>query len=518
MKSQPRATARHPSASPPRSSYASASRCSCCDRQRVDLAQPRHVRQRPAERGQVAARVRPEVAQPHGQLAAAKRAVAQVGLERLEVAAVARRLRQHDSLPHDPLPLAPPHAANGSASGRAGGSGSPARRRLRRRGGGLGSRALDQLEHVLRRAPPRLLGPLAVAPQRRPHVVDLALLSHASEVRSGSGGSSLSTTAQRRPSPAAARARDGARGSGSPSRSSSSPRVGSEPGRSTSVYPCGDGTKASQLPSGRDRREERPLRRRCGRSRRRGRRPRDLVDELDDPFDQAREPVERREHDRRGRRGRLDGARVAARRDVSERSGRAMKGSRRKHATEEDDSAERNRSAARRGAARRPRPGRRQRLTRCVSGFVPSTRRSPSGRSPGCSRPAPSTRRSSSSRTAAPLSWRRATASSRRATGCGGQGSGLHETADALGLLGDLPFVAGDPGDGVEQTADDVDRFAVGVRAAGRDARLAGRRRAGGGRNTALVLGLAVALGPTVPAAFLYLLLRPLLGERLRRA
>ena len=97
-------------------------------------------------------------------------------------------------------------------------------------------------------------------------------------------------------------------------------------------------------------------------------------------------------------------------------------------------------------------------------------------------------------------------------------GGGLHETADALGLLGDLPFVSGDPGDGVEQTADDVDRFAVGVLAAGRDARTTGTDAQEAAGTLAIVLGLAVALGPTVPAAFLYLLLRPLVGERLRRA
>ena len=97
-------------------------------------------------------------------------------------------------------------------------------------------------------------------------------------------------------------------------------------------------------------------------------------------------------------------------------------------------------------------------------------------------------------------------------------GGGLHETADALGLLGDLPFVPGDPGNGVEQTADDVDRFAVGVRAAGRDARVTGADAQEAAGTLAIVLGLAVALGPTVPAAFLYLLLRPLLGEQLRRA
>jgi hypothetical protein len=97
-------------------------------------------------------------------------------------------------------------------------------------------------------------------------------------------------------------------------------------------------------------------------------------------------------------------------------------------------------------------------------------------------------------------------------------GSGLHETADALDLLGELPFVGADPGAGVEQTADDVDRFAVAVRAAGRDARVTGEDASEAAGTLAIVLGLAVALGPTLPALFLYLLLRPLVAQRLSRA
>ena len=41
---------------------------------------------------------------------------------------------------------------------------------------------------------------------------------------------------------------------------------------------------------------------------------------------------------------------------------------------------------------------------------------------------------------------------------------GLHETADALGALDSLPFVPGNPGDAVDRTADDVQRFGVRVR------------------------------------------------------
>lgn len=97
-------------------------------------------------------------------------------------------------------------------------------------------------------------------------------------------------------------------------------------------------------------------------------------------------------------------------------------------------------------------------------------------------------------------------------------GRGLHETADALGVLGDLPFVSGDPGDAVEQTADDLDRFAVRVRATGRDARTTGAQAESSAGTLAIVLGLAVALTPTLPALFLYLLLRPLVAQQLRRA
>ena len=95
----------------PASRRPTASRCSCSTVERVDLAQPRHVRQRPAERGEIAAGVRAEVAQPQRQLSPAQRAVAHVRLEPLEVPTVTRRLGQDDPLPHDPLALAPPHTA-----------------------------------------------------------------------------------------------------------------------------------------------------------------------------------------------------------------------------------------------------------------------------------------------------------------------------------------------------------------------------------------------------------------------
>ena len=94
---------------------------------------------------------------------------------------------------------------------------------------------------------------------------------------------------------------------------------------------------------------------------------------------------------------------------------------------------------------------------------------------------------------------------------------GLHETADALEVIGSLPFVSGNPGEAVEQTADELDRFALRVRATGRDAQATGEQAQDSAGTLAVVLGLAVALTSTVPIAALYLLLRPLLAQQLRR-
>ena len=93
----------------------------------------------------------------------------------------------------------------------------------------------------------------------------------------------------------------------------------------------------------------------------------------------------------------------------------------------------------------------------------------------------------------------------------------LHETADALSTLDALPFLTGDPGSAVERTANDVDRFADRVRVTGLDARLTGAAAQESADTLAVVLGLAVALGPTLPALALYLLLRPLVAQQLRR-
>lgn len=94
---------------------------------------------------------------------------------------------------------------------------------------------------------------------------------------------------------------------------------------------------------------------------------------------------------------------------------------------------------------------------------------------------------------------------------------GLHETADALGAIDDLPFVPGNPGVAVERTADDVGRFALRVRVTADDARAAGEDAQESARTLAIVLGLAIALVPTVPIVALYLLLRRLIALELRR-
>jgi hypothetical protein len=97
-------------------------------------------------------------------------------------------------------------------------------------------------------------------------------------------------------------------------------------------------------------------------------------------------------------------------------------------------------------------------------------------------------------------------------------GRGLHETADALEVVSSLPFVPADPGGAVERTANDVDRFAVGVLQTGRDARATGRDARDSAATLAVVLALAVALTPTLPVLFLYLLLRRLVTQQLQRA
>jgi len=81
--------------------------------------------------------------------------------------------------------------------------------------------------------------------------------------------------------------------------------------------------------------------------------------------------------------------------------------------------------------------------------------------------------------------------------------------------LGELPFLSGDPGAAVEQTADDVERLAQRARATAQDARTTGADAEEAASDLALVLGLAVGLAPTLPVLLLYLLVRPVVAERL---
>ena len=91
-------------------------------------------------------------------------------------------------------------------------------------------------------------------------------------------------------------------------------------------------------------------------------------------------------------------------------------------------------------------------------------------------------------------------------------GSGLRETGDALGRV---PFIGGDLVAPVRRTADDVDRIAATVRRTAQQARSNGEQTRDGATEAAVILGLAVAVVPIVPFAVLYLLLRPLVAQRL---
>jgi hypothetical protein len=97
-------------------------------------------------------------------------------------------------------------------------------------------------------------------------------------------------------------------------------------------------------------------------------------------------------------------------------------------------------------------------------------------------------------------------------------GGGLHETSDALAPLSRLPFVPANAGAAIERTADDVDKIAVRVRTTAGDARRTGLAAQESARTLAVIIGLAIALAPTVPLALMYLLLRPLVAQRLRSA
>jgi hypothetical protein len=91
---------------------------------------------------------------------------------------------------------------------------------------------------------------------------------------------------------------------------------------------------------------------------------------------------------------------------------------------------------------------------------------------------------------------------------------GLHETADALGAFDTLSLFAGSPGEAVEQTADDVEALAARVRDTADDARTTGGDAEDAASVLSIVLGLAVALGPTVPAIVFYLVFRSVFAGR----
>ena len=75
----------------------------------LDLAEPDHVAARPAERGEVAVRLRAEVPKPQRERNAAQRARAEVLVEVLQLAALTRRLRPGRVLAEDRLPLVLSH-------------------------------------------------------------------------------------------------------------------------------------------------------------------------------------------------------------------------------------------------------------------------------------------------------------------------------------------------------------------------------------------------------------------------
>jgi hypothetical protein len=92
---------------------------------------------------------------------------------------------------------------------------------------------------------------------------------------------------------------------------------------------------------------------------------------------------------------------------------------------------------------------------------------------------------------------------------------GLRQTGDALAAIGSLPLIGTSLGDGVRDTADELDGIAERVEDAAAEARLAARDADESVGVLAVVLGLAVGLGPVLPLVACYLLVRPLVRARL---
>jgi hypothetical protein len=91
-------------------------------------------------------------------------------------------------------------------------------------------------------------------------------------------------------------------------------------------------------------------------------------------------------------------------------------------------------------------------------------------------------------------------------------GRGLREAGAALDQI---PFVGEQLDASIRRTAADVDRIALTVRRTSREARATGIDTRDAAQGVALVLGAAVALVPTLPLLLVYVLLRPVLAERL---
>lgn len=100
-------------------------------------------------------------------------------------------------------------------------------------------------------------------------------------------------------------------------------------------------------------------------------------------------------------------------------------------------------------------------------------------------------------------------------TGLRRASSGLRQTGDALAAIGSLPFVGTSVGDGVLDTADELDAVAMRVEDAAAEARLTAEEADRSVDVLAVVLGLAVGLGPVVPVVTGYVLFRPLVQARL---
>jgi hypothetical protein len=91
--------------------------------------------------------------------------------------------------------------------------------------------------------------------------------------------------------------------------------------------------------------------------------------------------------------------------------------------------------------------------------------------------------------------------------------AGLVETGAALD---DVPFVGGLVGADIRRAARDIDTVASTVRTTALQTRASGRQTIDSASGIAVILGAAVALTPTLPVIWFYLLFRPLVLRQLR--